>query len=535
MEKNYDLMQENDDVEVMKYFGGERYLREKFPLMYKAVQNSILCKSDTINPKEESGIGRQDIFSTKLCDFTKSNTDAEKQTNMIMRSHFNYVNKKSAVIVENSVVDKTGKVYGYNTYVFEECYKNDVEEQLEGILTDKDYELHGESVYTGFVQNEKGEIVIDYIHTEMDDSSIYVDSSGEVVKEVKLYDPVNKYKESAMTYILYGDRNGENVSYRYKDVPNPEVINNKKYARIWCPFKISVELQKYKFFENEPLSNVDFSVKLESSNPEKYGGGGISFNNDFKNIKTRLLNDNTVLEIEIPVDWNASLTVNDINIVIGSFDFRAEFKVNYELEIGGKICNRMTTIMAATQVILTPSCVYVDPIKIQWGCLGKESILKTESGKKSVAQIKPGDRILGVDGTFVMVKSVSTGYEKDIISFQVEGSDDILQLSEAHGIQTRRGIIPAGDLLAEDEVMTEEGSYQKLVYLAIDSYNDEVYNIETEGHAMFVASGIIVTDSECSKNDNQDNETQVKLPEEFMEELRMWAKERSEKRGQKIC
>ena len=527
MGRKYDLTSKNDYMEVMEHFGGEEYLKEKFPLMYKAFQDSASVKSEKKN--EDTVQGKTDLFSVDFFETQCTDalgTDAKIQKGVIMQSKFYYIKQRPVVIVESRVSDENGKLYGCNTYVFEECFGDSIEEQLQEIYLNKEYKLHGESVYTSFVKEGEKIIVMD-CKTEEGNSEIYLGSGENLIKEIKLSDPVNKHKKkSAQTFILYGNRNAADVSYQYKDVPNPTEISGKKYVNIWCPFKISVELEKYKFHEGQPLSDTDFSLKLESSNPEEYGGGGVAFNN-VKDIKTTLSKNNTLLEIEIPLDWKVKMTVNDINLVIGSFNFRAVFKINYELEVGTEKIVKMASVMAATEVIATASGIYVEPIKIQWGCFGKESVLKTESGKKSVAEIKTGDRILSREGTYVMVTNVSTGFEKDIISFQTEGCDDILQLTAAHGVQTKRGIIPACDLLVEDEVLTEDGSYQELVYLAIDSYNDEVYNIETEGHAMFVASGIVVTDSECLVKVNPVNKTETKLPEEFLEELRLWAKERN--------
>lgn len=39
-----------------------------------------------------------------------------------------------------------------------------------------------------------------------------------------------------------------------------------------------------------------------------------------------------------------------------------------------------------------------------------------------------------------------------LLSYTENG--DILQLSDAHGLQTKRGLIPSGDLCFEDELLT---------------------------------------------------------------------------------
>lgn len=116
-----------------------------------------------------------------------------------------------------------------------------------------------------------------------------------------------------------------------------------------------------------------------------------------------------------------------------------------------------------------------------------------------------------------------------LLSYTENG--DILQLSDAHGLQTKRGLIPAGDLCFEDELLTADGSYQQPFYLSLDTYEDTVYNIETENHAKFFASGIVVSDKENMEYKNVKNEEAQKLPPEFMDELRRLAEEKRREKG----
>lgn len=316
--------------------------------------------------------------------------------------------------VDTSVVDSAQKFYGGNSYVFEAGYQNDVSDALSEIVMNKSYELHGKSVFTSFTMDNSNGPVLSSIVTVEDD--IHTCVGKKVVDSVTPIAPKNGHPDkAAQTLIVYGKRYDALATYTYTDVPDPIIIDGQKYASIWCPVEITIKLNDFTFFHDEPLSNTDFSITLESSEPDKYGGGGIIFNNNFSKIMKTLSENDTVLTIKLPVDWLAKLTINDINLVIGFFDFRACFKVQYNVLPQSKPL--MTTILAATNVVPTSSSVYVEPIKIRWGCLGKKSLVQTKEGMKSVADIQAGEYILAADGSYVKVTDITTGHEKSIIIY----------------------------------------------------------------------------------------------------------------------
>lgn len=534
MIKKYNLTQNSDYLDVLTHFGGEAYLKEKFPMMYAAIQKSHERNADTAAVPAENGetMGLQDILTINLTTPAQGNDKNDEQPLMELYSHYNYIQKKAAVVIDTSIVDSEKKPYGGDTYVFEAGYKNDISDAISGIIMDKSYELHGKSDFSSFIMDKSGVPVLDSFEIREDNISTYIPKGTKVVDSVTPIDPKNSFPQNiAQTYIVYGKRSDNYMSYQYKDVPDPIIIGGQKYASIWCPVKIIIKLNGFIFFHDEPLSNTDFSISLESSEPDKYGGGGIIFNNDFSKITKTLSENDTVLTIELPVDWAAKLTINDINLVIGSFDFRACFKVNYVIDIGGQKVTRMAAITAATNVVLTSSSAYVEPLKIRWGCFGRKSSVQTKTGKKSVADIQAGEYILAADGSYVKVTDITTGHEKSIVTIQLTENGDILQLSDAHGLQTKRGLIPAGDLRFEDELLTADDSYQNPFYLSLDTYEDTVYNIETENHAMFFASGVVVSDKENMEYKNVKNEEVQKLPPEFMDELKRWTEEKRKEKG----
>lgn len=542
MEKVYDLAQKQDFKEAVEWFGGEELLRREFPLIYDAIQSGhayhcsrAVQKNDALN---DEIYGRQDIFAVNILENVTQNSSDNSPAIPLVEHHFNYVDEQACVVIDTSVVDADGKRHGGNSYVFDEVYEGTQKEQIEDLYLDGRYELKASTCFSNFTVNQEGKAVLLNTVKKESKHSILISEGEAVVDKTKVLDPKNAYpKNIAQTYILYGKRNAQNVSYHYKNVPDPQVIGGKKYVNINCPFKVQVNLnkvksegqQKFTFVHNDPLSDVDFSIALESGNPNKYGGGGVFFNNDFKKIKKTLSEDDTVLTLEIPEDWKSKLTVNDLNIVIGEFKFRANFNINYNYKTkAGVVITRMATIIAETDCVITPSSDYVEPLKIQWGCIGRKTKIHTSEGIKPVGEVHIGDRILASDGTFVEVTDMAKGFDNRIVNIQVEGSEDILQVTFAHGVQTKRGVIPACDIVFEDEVKTADGSYRPICFIEWADYEDEVYDIETKGHALFLGSGIVIADKEPLVRVHANTKEKVKMPPEFIEELKRWTKIRNQ-------
>ncbi len=527
--KTYDLLHDKGYQEAVARFGGEEYLKENYPLIHRVFQNSrkyTQCNSFSLRRTNDTAtIGRQDIMASYLVENAKTPESPLQQV-----THYNFQEQKACVIVDTTIEDESGKVYGSMTNLVENTYANDVTNDIKGIIMDHPYNLKLKTVITSFtIDQETGAPVAKVSEPIQKNEAVLICSAESVIKSVKVHDPVNKYPKSDVTYIVYGNRPDQNVSYPYPDVPSPKVIGGIKYAEIWCPYKVTVKLDSFTFWEEKPLSTTDFIVSLESMDPEKYGGGGICYNN-IKNIKTTLSADKKELTIEISPGWNAMLTVNDINLVIGAFKFYACFKIIYNIKIGTSTMHQLATVITSTDVALTSSTDYVGMIKIRWGCFGKDCIFTTPQGPKKVCDLAVGDHALTVDGSFAKVTNITTGHEQDLINIQLTGHEDVLQLSETHGIETRRGLIPAGDLKFEDEILTADQTYQPPCFIEKRFYDDIVYNVETEAHSKLVVNGMIVSEKETHTEKPGGNETAQQLPKELLAELKQLVEDKNKGR-----
>lgn len=95
MIKKYNLTQSSDYIETLTYFGGEDYLKEKFPMMYEAIRKGHERNANAAAVPDENGdvIGRKDILTVNLAIPPHGNAANDEQPLMELHSHYNYTEK----------------------------------------------------------------------------------------------------------------------------------------------------------------------------------------------------------------------------------------------------------------------------------------------------------------------------------------------------------------------------------------------------------------------------------------------------------
>jgi hypothetical protein len=138
------------------------------------------------------------------------------------------------------------------------------------------------------------------------------------------------------------------------------------------------------------------------------------------------------------------------------------------------------------------STAYIERIKLQWGCMAKDSLIKMADGsEKAICEILIGDKVT-TDLGEKEVRNIISGQEASLICLAAGGGYRV-RLTDTHPVVTKRGNIRAIDLTAADEIKTIAG-YERIVELYPDNYNDKVYNLEFDTPAVFVAGGIYTGD-----------------------------------------
>lgn len=158
--------------------------------------------------------------------------------------------------------------------------------------------------------------------------------------------------------------------------------------------------------------------------------------------------------------------------------------------------------------------IYIPPIHIYWGCLGKSVLLKTDSGTLKTAEtVKIGDRLLSHAGKAVTVDNVFTGHDKTIYRLCCSGFETLM--TGAHPVLGENGKgIAVSNLRAGDRIMTENGGMTEVLSVREEPYNDTVYSFTFEGEkesVYFIADGIFVGDLNAQNQapeEPQENEEQ---------------------------
>lgn len=101
------------------------------------------------------------------------------------------------------------------------------------------------------MDNSNGPVLSSIITAEDD---IHTCVGKKVVDSVTPITPKNGHPDkAAQTLIVYGKRHDALATYTYPDVPDPIIIDGQKYASIWCPVEITIKLNDFTFFHDEPL------------------------------------------------------------------------------------------------------------------------------------------------------------------------------------------------------------------------------------------------------------------------------------------
>ena len=213
-----------------------------------------------------------------------------------------------------------------------------------------------------------------------------------------------------------------------------------------------------------------------------------------------------------------TLGANETN---GYFDFHLNFTVNYGIKGSGIYDQKTDIIVSSEQLPASSNFVKIKTSKIIWGCLGKDTMIRTENGYSRIDEIKLGEKIF-TDRGFIEVTNIITGIEEKIVAVRGDNGKTLLITSE-HPIACERGVIRAIDLLATDRLRIEDNTYESINYLEVIDYSDKIYSLELEEPALISANGIMVGDYMMPAQGVAVNKKECTLLDfKLIEELKKW-------------
>lgn len=124
----------------------------------------------------------------------------------------------------------------------------------------------------------------------------------------------------------------------------------------------------------------------------------------------------------------------------------------------------------------------IPDILFYWGCVEENTFITMEDGsKRKVKDIHIGEKVRAVNGEICTVGDILRGTEQRLFCITSAGKKEIL-VTEDHPFVTRKGGKPAIALCYEDELLMEDGSYERI---------DGAFPVEKE----FVVYSLVVTPS----------------------------------------
>lgn len=158
--------------------------------------------------------------------------------------------------------------------------------------------------------------------------------------------------------------------------------------------------------------------------------------------------------------------------------------------------------------------IYIPPIYIYWGCLGKDVQLTAADGSLvKASEVKVGDRLISHDGRIITVSDIVTGEDENIYRIRLSNGMEAL-MSGSHPVLSEDGTrINVHALTSENRIMTEKG-LAKVELLKKEPYNDTVYNFsfkDEDKGVYIIANGIYAGDFNVQ---NQSDDTPEETPEE---------------------
>lgn len=431
---------------------------KKYPLLLDAMKRADGNSKDTSEPvymdimsawKRET-----DIFSTQFISFTS---------------------KKPAAVLGVELFDKnTGSLL-----------------QTDYINGENICLLEGLSHFADVVQKKENSSLVQKVHFMWlepdgtvktgDCERILEFPDEEIVERTEVYAP--RARKGKQTIVLYGHESyrGENEDYSYKDN-----YQRDGKVRVMMPvsgevlFHDKVEIKEICFDEeNKPTLQLLFET---GDAPVCYG----------KDCKNAFRIEGNKVYFEFDEDWGTDIDVHR---------FSASTKLKLHLVFRVTVLwnsipytLRIVVESLDTDIADTSATVIIEPISIRWGCLGKDSLIRMPDGReRPISDIRIGDWVMTPDGGSSWVVNIYCGQEENIICIGTVGGKKLLATA-SHPVQTKRGVVVAGELRGDDEVFTEFGEYEALSELYSQSYQDKVYNLELEQGRYFYANGIMVGD-----------------------------------------
>ncbi len=526
----------NEEVnQMLDYFGGKELLEAEYPAILRMLNDTEEACQQMVQNETEEEVGYRDTCRVEILpvkDRANSNKAKHAMPSVSARSVLSVKKPASFLQMTGTLTDPaTAKVFGaFSVYDKEDEKTGGKHKLTKEILVDRTLFSYTNNTSvvakTTFlaVTNVSGTPVCTLEETK--EGVITIDDTLETIRNIEVIEPAPKNASDANIRVVYNGRRDSNAAYNFIKAKD-RTIRGNRYVEVYYPFKVIVTLNDGYYFDKDNPVMFDSSFYLTLAS-EVVEGGAVHFNTALcDKIDRNVSDEEKKLTLSFPYSPNDTSNYWGVEMPLtqkqaaGMFDFHLNFTIHfYNSQIPGH--NEYAAIVVSSESgAVSDNYRQVKRSSILWGCLGKDTLVRTESGQKKISEIQVGENIWTEKG-FIPLKNMVTGTEEKIIAVAVD-EEKVLYITEKHPIVTARGMIEAGSLEVGDQLKMEDGTFKALYYFETLDYNDKVFCPELAESACISAEGIMVGDY-LTHSQEEEAEQMVSQPldAELMEQLVKW-------------
>lgn len=174
-----------------------------------------------------------------------------------------------------------------------------------------------------------------------------------------------------------------------------------------------------------------------------------------------------IIKYQYNEDWNAEF-YKSVEGTCSLVDYRMLVSFRYKDSAGKEgaglaiVSSREYNSTMAENGWQPSNYMKIPNILFYWGCLEENTQITMADGSKSrIKDIKIGERVMNIEGQACEVVNIFKGAEQMLLFIRTMSGREIL-VTRDHPFWTRNGAKAAIDLVYEDELLMEDGSYERI-------------------------------------------------------------------------
>ena len=310
------------------------------------------------------------------------------------------------------------------------------------------------------------------------------------VESVRMIDPIHKKTpENSPIVVCYNrsSQSGECIDYdQYEEAFDPVTHRQKLYLDTGAMVTLTQDAGEF-----SGIDITKFLLKLDcQSGIAQYKKEG-----RIQEILNKFQKTDTGFVFQLDKDWQGVVPA-------ARLPMREPLDFLLRLEFQCDDYKKRGRLIVDSRADTSKTSGYVQPISqlhLLWGCVADDTdILMADGSRRAISKIKIGNLILSKDGQPARVTDVYRGRETEPLLCLETQSGRRLLCTKFHPLLTRSGFTAAADLTGDDEVLNEEGRYDRLT--AIYPVNHEnVYSLKLDmlgqdRDAAMICGGLVTGD-----------------------------------------